>query len=468
MAMASDFAIPPPLPLLPIPSARQLLFQAREQAMFFHFGMNTFTNSEWGTGKSDPKLFNPSKLDARQWVRVAKEAGFKMVILTAKHHDGFCLWPSAYTNYSVASSNWRNGTGDVVGDLVKAAENEGLKVGLYLSPWDRHERSYGEIIQYNEFYLGQMQELLTRYGSVSEVWLDGAKGENQPAMTYMFNRWFNVVHQLQPTANIFSDAGPDVRWVGNEGGEAGSTCWSMVNSSSIKIGHCDQQYLNTGDQHGLDWVPPECDVSIRPGWFWHSAERPKTAETLVDIYFKSVGRNCLLLLNVPPNSSGLLAEEDIKVLRQFKSTIDLIFLDNLAANASVRASSTRSNTSFKPSNILSDDDSTFWAPEDGQTSGYLEMTLPFPTDFNLAKIQEPIRLGQRIVEYSLKVWEQGSWLTISKGTTVGYKKLDLFSVVKAQVIRLVIEKARAEPLIASFGLYLDTSSTLPMSIKTKY
>ncbi|KAJ7564826.1 hypothetical protein O6H91_02G035300 [Diphasiastrum complanatum] len=461
--------VPPPLPLQPIPSASQITFQMRERAMFFHFGMNTFTNVEVGTGLDDPRTFYPKALNTRQWVRHAKEAGFKLVILTAKHHDGFCLWPSAYTKYSVQSSLWMKGTGDVVRELAAAVREEGLEMGLYLSPWDRHESTYGQTIAYNELYLGQLHELLTRYDTISEVWLDGAKGNNTPSMEYKFRDWFTTIRQLQPGANIFSDAGPDTRWVGDEQGQAGSTCWSMVNRSSIQIGGANQEsYLNHGDIYGRNWVPPECDVSIRSGWFWHADQQPKTVESLLDIYYKSVGRNCVLLLNVPPNSTGLLPEEDVKVLHQFNAALKSIFSNNLASDALATSSSiygeadgiqNEDESHYSPSKVLDKDIFTYWAPTAGQTSGYLQFDLQKAIDFNVVEIQEAFYMGQRVMSYNVDMWKDGSWYTLCNGTTIGYKKLDRFPAVKAaQRVRLVISKARDLPLIASFSLYLDKIS----------
>ncbi|KAF0891253.1 hypothetical protein E2562_009431 [Oryza meyeriana var. granulata] len=259
----SATATPPPLPVLPVPSYAQLQWQVSEMALFLHFGPNTFTDSEWGTGRANPAVFAPSALDAGQWARVAAEGGFRRVVLTAKHHDGFCLWPSTLTNYSVAASPWKGGAGDVVGELAAAARTEGIGLGLYLSPWDRHEPVYGDTVAYNEHYMGQMTELLTRYGDVEEVWLDGAKGEGKD-MDYMFDAWFALIHQLQQRVVIFSDAGPDTRWVGDEAGVAGYTCWSPFNKSMVTIGHNIPEYSQSGDPFGQDWVPAECDVSIRP------------------------------------------------------------------------------------------------------------------------------------------------------------------------------------------------------------
>eukprot|EP00249_Psilotum_nudum_P002664 c15788_g1_i1 orf=70-1614(-) len=453
-------AVPPPLPILPIPSASQLSWQTSGLALFFHFGMNTFTDSEWGSGQAPPTLFNPQGLNARQWIGVAKKAGFSRVILTAKHHDGFCLWPSAYTNYTVASSPWRNGRGDVVGELAQAARDEDIAFGIYLSPWDRHESSYGDTVKYNEFYLAQLGELLTKYGPIAEVWLDGAKGEDAPYMEYLFDEWFMRIRQLQPDAVIFSDAGPDARWVGDEGGEAGSTCWSIVNRTSITIGNTDLQYLNQGDPNGVDWVPPECDVSIRPGWFWHRNEQPKSVTSLLNLFYNSVGRNCVLLLNVPPNATGLLPREDILTLKQFSTALYSIFSVNLAENATVTADSIRgadAGSPFAPDQILSPDLSTYWAPQEGQKTGYLQIDIGVPSCFNVVRIQEAISMGQRVIRYHVDIFTDGAWQRICNGTTVGYKRLHRIQTVNAQHLKLVIDEAKASPLIASFGLYLDTT-----------
>ncbi|CAA0832601.1 Alpha-L-fucosidase 1 [Striga hermonthica] len=455
---------PPPLPILPIPTSHQLSWQLAEMALFFHFGPNTFTNSEWGTGHADPSVFNPDAVNATQWVNVAKAAGFSRVILTTKHHDGFCLWPSQYTDYSVRSSPWRNGTGDVVEELAEAARANGVQLGLYLSPWDRHEPCYGKTLEYNEYYLGQMTELLTRYGEVKEVWLDGAKGEGEKYMEYFFDDWFNVIHQLQPGAVIFSDAGPDVRWVGDEAGFSGTTCWSLFNQSNAKIGGTDPAYSGQGDPFGHDWIPAECDVSIRPGWFWHPYESPKPALTLLDIYYKSVGRNCLLLLNVPPNSSGLIAKEDIQVLQEFTKMRTSIFSNNLARGGSVYASSTRGSINeslYSPVNILDESVHSYWAPASGPASSGPTLYLDFDeaVAFNVLMVQEPIQMGQRIIEFHLDFLNGGGkWEVAANGTTVGYKRLLVFPSVTSRRLRFVVDKSRAEPLVSYFGLYMDPFS----------
>ncbi|CAL1366901.1 unnamed protein product [Linum trigynum] len=450
---------PPPLPILPLPSAPQLQWQLSDMAMFLHFGPNTFTDSEWGTGHADPSVFNPTRFNATQWVQVAKDSGFNRVILTAKHHDGFCLWPSNYTNYSVKSSPWRNGNGDVVGDLAAAASKLGVSLGLYLSPWDRHEDCYGKTLEYNEFYMAQMTELLTGYGEIKEVWLDGAKGEGAKDMDYYFDTWFDLIHQLQPGAVIFSDAGPDTRWVGDEGGEAGFTCWSLFNRSDAKIGGTDTRYSQGGDPYGHDWVPAECDVSIRPGWFWHPSEAPKSARQLLDIYYKSAGRNCLLLLNVPPNTLGLVSSEDARVLREFYELRRSIFSYNLAANSTPTASSTRGGSSssrFGAYNVLREGVYTYWAPEENRSNWTIHMDLGGPVSFNVFRVQEPIQMGQRIIAFHMEVLNAaGQWKVVAKGTTVGYQRLLQFRTVQAKQLRFVVDGSRGDPLVAYIGVYKD-------------
>ncbi|GAB2234346.1 hypothetical protein Droror1_Dr00003594 [Drosera rotundifolia] len=454
---------PPPLPVLPIPTSRQLAFHLTELSLFFHFGPNTFTDTEWTTGDFPPSLFAPSSFSPTQWVSVAKAAGFTRLILTAKHHDGFCLWPSQLTEYSVrAATGWRGGGGDVVGEVSRAAREEGIGFGVYLSPWDRHEESYGRSNEYNEYYMGQLTELLTRYGTIKEVWLDGAKGEGEKDMDYYFDSWFALIRQLQPEAMIFSDAGPDTRWIGDEAGVAGSTCWSLFNHTDAKIGGTDPLYSQIGDPFGRDWVPAECDVSIRPGWFWHASESPKSALTLLDIYYKSVGRNCLLLLNVPPNSSGLISDEDVQVLQEFAELRIAIFSNNLAKHALVNTSSVRGGSSashFGAQNVLEEGIFTYWAPEANLTDCTLYLDLVESKSFNVLQVQEPIHMGQRIIEFHVDVMNgEGEWLRLVNGTTIGYKRLLQFHTVESQYLRLVIDKARADPLVAFIGVYIDTYS----------
>lgn len=454
----SDSATPP-LPVLPIPSASQLKWHRRELIMFFHFGMNTFTDSEWGTGEESPSLFDPANLDAGQWMDAAEAFGASLVILTAKHHDGFCLWPSWYTDHSVEKSPWRGGKGDVVREFVNAAGARGIDVGLYLSPWDRHEKTYGQEVEYNEFYMAQLHELLTKYGSISEIWFDGAKGANATKMNYYFKDWFETVKQLQSSINIFSDAGPDVRWVGDEMGAAGTTCWSTVNRTILRIGDASlESYLNTGDPHGTDWVPPECDVSIRPGWFWHKNQTAKSVSQLLNIYYNSVGRNCVLLLNVPPNRTGLVSSDDTQRLKDFREAITSIFSADLAAGSTAKASSQRGGRDggFSAANVLDCDDQTYWAAagDDDQKHGHwIELVLPKAnTSFNVVRVQEAIALGQRIMEHEVYADKK----LVAKGTTVGYKRLHrLRAAVTAARVKIRITKSRGPPLLTAMGLHHD-------------
>jgi alpha-L-fucosidase len=446
----------PPRPILPIPTARQLEWQRAEMALFLHFGVNTYTDREWGTGGEDPDLFHPRALDVGQWARVARETGFRTLILTAKHHDGFALWPSRYTEHSVRASDWRDGGGDVVLELAERAREEGLRLGLYLSPWDRHEPAYGDELAYNQFYLGQLAELLTDYGPVAEVWFDGAKGPEAKDMEYDFDAYWALVRQLQPAAVIFSDEGPDVRWIGNEHGFAGSTNWSMLDRSKTAVGNADTEYLNRGDPDGRDWVPGECDVSIRKGWFWHEDQRPKELEDLLEIYFNSVGRNCALLLNVPPNREGLLDAADVARLHDFRHALDEIFRVDVAAGKPAVASNVRGGSpEFAAAATVDGDPSTYWAADDSVRRALLEFDLGVETAFNLVRIQEPIQLGQRVSAYRIEAMVAGGWQALFAGTTIGYKKLDRVETTTARHVRLVIVDSRGTPLISEFGIHLD-------------
>ncbi len=450
-------AVKPPAPVMPIPTARQLEWQKSELSLFLHFGMNTFTNREWGTGSEDPALFHPARLDAGQWIDLAKAVGFGRVILTAKHHDGFCLWPSRYTGHSVQNSPWKSGRGDVVGEFIRAGLKAGLKTGLYLSPWDRHEPSYGDSPAYNTFYAGQLRELLTGYGPVSEVWFDGACGEgpNGKKQIYDFAMYWAMVRQLQPGAVMFSDEGPDVRWIGNENGFAGGTCWAMMDRSKVKVGNADTGYLNTGDESGPDWVPGECDVSIRKGWFWHPDEAPKPLAELLDIYFKSVGRNGILLLNVPPNREGRIDDRDARRLMELRSALDRIFSKDFSRSRVNRAESVRGGAmdDFGPGMASDGRADTFWSPDDTVRSGWIEADLGRPVSFNVIRIEEPAAYGQRIRKYRVEIPDGAAWSTIANGTTVGRKKLDRFPPVTADRVRVVIEDARACPLVSEFGVH---------------
>jgi alpha-L-fucosidase len=388
----------------PTPSAAQLQWQRDELAMFIHFGVNTFTNREWGDGKELPSIFAPSKLDAGQWARVAKQAGFRAMILTAKHHDGFCLWPTKTTTHSVASSPWRNGNGDVVREFVTACRAEGLRPGLYLSPWDRNHPAYGDSPRYNDIYIAQLTELLTGYGPLAEVWFDGANGEgpNGKRQEYDWPRTWGTVRKLQPDAVMFSDAGPDVRWNGNENGIAGDPNWSTVDPARVPApgvsGPGVIDALQHGDANGTVWRPAEADVSIRPGWFYHPAEdaRVKTGEQLVNLYLRSVGRNSKLLLNVPPTPEGLIHQNDIAQLNGMHQRLQALF--------------------GKPLKARLDRISV-----DGRQR---EVELTAASTLGFVRLSEDIVRGQTIARYTVSGFDGTTWTELSSGTTIGYAKID--------------------------------------------
>ena len=438
-----------------VPSDEQIKYQQMEVIGFVHFGVNTFTDREWGTGDENPEIFNPTELNTLQWVRSAKQAGMGMLILTAKHHDGFCLWPSAYTDHSVKGSPWRNGKGDVVRELYRACQLAEIKFGVYLSPWDMHEPKYGTD-QYNQYYLSQLEELMTNYGTISEVWMDGAKGQNAKDMEYDFEAYRSLIYELQPTALIFSDAGPDIRWIGNEHGIAHETNWSMLNNDDIEIGKADTKYLNTGDPEGKAWLVGECDVSIRPGWFYHSSQddKVKTPQELVDLYYKSVGRNGTLLLNIPPDKRGLWHENDVASLAEFRSIIDETFQKNLAENSLVIASSLWSKErEYSPLNLIDNDPETFWAAAEGEKKGYLIFNLGKEVEFDRIMLQEPIRYGQRVSSFIVEAFLDGEWNTIAEGTTVGHKRLLRTDVYKTNKIRIQVLEANNVPALSGFGIF---------------
>lgn len=421
----------------PRPSASQLQWQRDELAFFLHFGVNTFTDREWGDGTEDPRIFAPSALDARQWARTAKAAGFRMMILTAKHHDGFCLWPTRTTTHSVARSPWRDGKGDLVREFVDACRAEGLRAGLYLSPWDRNHPTYGDTPRYNAVYYEQLTELLTQYGRIDEVWFDGANGEgpNGKRQEYDWPRTWALVRQLQPQAVMFSDAGPDVRWIGNESGTAGTTNWSTVDPSIVKVpgvsGDEVMRSLTSGDREGTVWRPGETDVSIRPGWFYHAAEdaRVRTPENLVELYFSSVGRNSKLLLNVPPDRRGLLADADVHALTGMRARLDALFARDLAAGSSAAV-----------------------RMRDARTME-IEYTLPARATVGVIDLREDIVQGQRVAQYRLEAIEGGTARELSRGTTIGYRRLARISPVQAQRLRLTLTDWTELPGLVTLGCF---------------
>lgn len=406
----------------PVPSPAQLAWQRDEVAIFLHFGVNTFTDREWGDGREDPAIFAPASLDARQWARAARGAGARAMLLTAKHHDGFCLWPTRTTQHSVASSPWRDGQGDVVREFVEACRAEGLRAGLYLSPWDRNSPAYGDSERYNDLYCDQLTELLTRYGPIAEVWFDGANGEgpNGRRQVYDWSRFFGLVRQLQPDSVMFSDAGPDVRWCGNERGVAGDPNWSTVNPKTVPWPGADSPevaaMLQHGDRRGSVWRPAEVDVSIRPGWFHHAAEdeQVRSVDDLVELYFSSVGRNGKLLLNVPPTRDGLLHATDVERLAGFRQRLDATFERNLAAGG-LRA----------------------WRPLEGRA--LLQLELPVAATASVVRLEENIEHGQTVRGYLIQGQAEGEmWRGLSAGSTIGYAKLDRFAPMMMKRLRVIL------------------------------
>ncbi|MFY9234140.1 MAG: alpha-L-fucosidase [Fimbriimonadaceae bacterium] len=401
----------------PLPTKRQLAWHEMGYYAFVHFGPNTFTDKEWGEGREDPKVFNPTAFDARQWVRTFKAAGMKGVIITAKHHDGFCLWPSKLSKHTVAQSPWKRGKGDVLKELSEACKAEGLKMGVYLSPWDRNHPAYGTP-EYNKVFAGMLKEVLTQYGPIFEVWFDGANGEgpNGKRQIYDWELFVSTVRKYQPSAVIFSDAGPDVRWVGNEGGIAGETNWATMDRSKVTIGGADQAYLNVGDPLGRDWVPAECDVSIRPGWFYHASEdsKVKSVEKLLEIWHASVGRGANLLLNVPPDRRGLIHENDVAALNGLKQRLDVLYGRDLA----IKREALRQ-----------------------------EVTIEVPPEKLVDRlvIVEDLKFGQRVTSFTIRAsggMAGAGWTELASGTTIGQRRIVVFPPLRAKKLRVSMHALR--------------------------
>ncbi|MCI0490742.1 MAG: alpha-L-fucosidase [Blastocatellia bacterium] len=462
-------ATDPPAPYGPVPSARQLRWHEMEFYGFIHFTINTFTDKEWGYGDEAPDLFNPTDFDADQIVRTAKEAGMKGLILTAKHHDGFCLWPSKYTEHSIKNIEWKGGRGDVVKEISEACRKHGLKFGIYLSPWDRNHKDYGRP-EYITYFRNQLRELLTGYGPVFEVFLDGANGgdgfyggarEVRTIDRETYYDWadtWKIIRELQPDACIFSDAGPDVRWVGNERGIAGDPCWATSNREEFVPGRADEARLNSGDRPGTHWVPAECDVSIRPGWFYHAKEDDKvrTPQNLVDLYYNSVGRGASLHLNLPPDRRGRIPEADVKSLRRFRRILDATFARDLARSAKADASNTRGRDKrYSPANVLDGRRDTYWATDDHIKTPELILDLGREATFNVVRIRERLPLGQRVEAFALDQWKDGRWVEFATGTSIGNCRLVRAEHITTSKIRLRITQAPVCPAIAELALFAE-------------
>lgn len=468
LTVYSQKKVLPPAPVLPIPTDYQLSWHQMEINVFVHFTINTFTGKEWGFGNENPSVFNPSETNVEQWTKVVKDAGFKGLILTSKHHDGFCLWPSKYTEHSIKNSPYKNGKGDLLKEVSEACKKSGLKFGIYLSPWDRNSAVYGTPA-YIDYYRNQLTELIQNYGPAFEIWFDGANGgdgyygganEKRRIDGSTYYNWpvtIAMVQKMQPNTIFFSDAGPGVRWVGNESGVAGETNWNLINIDSIYAGKSGVEHiLNSGSEDGTKWIPAESDVSIRPGWFYHKEEDSlvKTPEKLFEIYLTSVGRGSTLLLNLPPDRRGLIHENDIKSLIGFRKLLDTEFKTNLALSADIKASSFRGNDKkYAPENIVDNNPETYWACNDNENRAVIDIKLKKPETVKYILLQEYIKLGQRIKSFKVEAFADNKWQIVAEATTIGYKRILKINPVKTDKIRISILDAKACPVISNIGIY---------------
>lgn len=463
--LISSCAVDKPEPFGVIPTKAQVEWQKLEYNMFIHFGPNTFTGAEWGSGQEKAEIFNPAALDCGQWAEIAKAAGMKGIILTAKHHDGFCLWPNPVSSHTVAQSPWKDGKGDVLKELSEACREFDLNFGIYISPWDRNDPHYGTD-EYNDVFVQTLEHALGSYGNVFEQWFDRACGEgpNGKQQVYDWPLFNSTVHKMQPDAMIFSDYGPGCRWVGNESGSAGRTCWSTINVNEDFTGPVlSLRNLNEGIRGGNLWAAAEADVSIRPGWFWRESEnsKVKSLQHLLKIYYESVGRNSLLLLNVPADNRGLIHEIDSLRLMELRAALDEIFSEDLAEGAKVEADNIRGNSRrFKAQNILNDNYDKYWATDDDVTRTSFVVTLPEARTFNRVQLQEYIPLGQRVAAFSIEALSKdGSWQLIARETTIGYKRIVHVPVTTTTAVRVNIEEAESCPVLNGFALFMDNIYT---------
>lgn len=461
--------VPAPPPVLPVPTEAQMRWHEMELNAFIHFTTNTFTDLEWGYGDEDPAIFRPTAFDADQWIRAFKEAGFKGAILTCKHHDGFCLWPSEYTDHDVASSPWKNGQGDVVKEVAEACKRHGLRFGVYLSPWDRNHPEYGRP-PYVDYYRNQLKEVFSKYGPIFEMWFDGANGgtgyyggakEKRSIQGSTYYEWpttLSMVREMEPDVIFFSDAGPGVRWVGNERGVAGETNWNTISPDTLFAGKAGiQELLNTGHPEGTHWIPAEVDVSIRPGWFYHASEDSlvKSPAKLFDIYLTSVGRGSTLLLNIPPDKRGLVNDLDLEALRGWRTMINNTFRVDFARRATLTASEYRGDhKAYAPDNTIDGDKNTYWSTNDGTTTAHLEIDLGEVREVKYVVIQEYIRLGQRVKRFSIESFQNGSWQPVGSATTIGYKRIvKLDTPSDTRKLRINILESKACPVISNIEVY---------------
>lgn len=454
-----------PAPYGPVPNENQMRWQKMEYYAFVHFSLNTYTDQSWGNGNEDVKLFNPEKADCRQWARICKDAGMKGIIITAKHHCGFCLWPSKYTEYSVKNAPWKNGKGDMVREMADACKEYGLKLGIYLSPWDRNSKDYGKP-EYITYFRNQLTELLTNYGEIFEIWFDGANGgsgyygganETRTIDRTTYYDWKNtyaLIRKLQPNIVIWNDGGDrgDLRWVGTEEGSVGETNWSLLNAT----GEVEWGMLHYGLENGNAWVPAEVNTSIRPEWFYHPNEdsKVKTVPHLMDTYYHSIGSNGSLLLNFPIMPNGLIHPNDEKAALEFAKAVKETFAVNLAENRKAEASNVRGNAKeFEAGMTLDNNKDTYWATDDNITKASLTIDLGKPILFNRFLVQEYIRLGQRVKTFTVEALVEGNWKEVAKATTIGYKRILRFPSVNATKVRFSITDSKSCPVISNIGIY---------------
>lgn len=463
--------VSPPAAFGPTPSARQIEWHETQFYAFICLSSATYRDVEWGYGDMDPNEFQPIKFNPRQWVDVVKSAGMKGLVLTCKHHDGFCLWPSKLTDYSVANSSWREGKGDVVGDLAKETEKAGLKFGVYLSPWDRHDMRYGTSA-YIDYYRGQIQELLTNYGPIFEVWQDGANGgdgyygglcEQRRVDSKTYYGWDvtdSLIRELQPMACIFSDGGPDARWCGNEKGFVGDPNWNIMDIEGASPGNSGNNSLQNGNPNGNRWVPAEVDVSIRPGWFYHASEDDKvrSVENLMKIYYESIGRGANLILNIPPNKEGLIHPVDSIRFVEFGHALKREFSNPLSRKAVKEfcASNERGKSRmFRVGRVMDGKKDTYWATDDSIRQASMTMVLKKIERLYAIRIKEPIQLGQRIDSFTIEALTAADeWTTVAEGTTIGARRILRLPDIDASALRITIKSNRTCPLLSEVQLYL--------------